>query len=164
MRDKDGMNNSEKKEFLEKAALQSFKSVSDGGGPFGAVIVKGGEVIAQAGNTVTRDNDPTAHAEINAIRKAAKKLDSFDLSDCEIYCSCEPCPMCLGAIYWAKMDKIYYANTSETAKKYGFDDSLIYEECSRNMEQRRIHFEHFDVDSALEAFKAWQKKQDKIEY
>lgn len=158
------MNINEKKEFLEKAALQSFESVSHGGGPFGAVIVKGGEVIAQAGNTVTKDNDPTAHAEINAIRKAAKKLNSFDLSDCEIFCSCEPCPMCLGAIYWAKLNKIYYANTSKTAKKFGFDDSFIYEECSRKMEERRIHFERYDVDNALEAFNAWHKKQDKIEY
>ena len=158
------MDNNEKRVILEKAALQSIESVSNGGGPFGAVIVKGGEVIAQAGNTVTRDNDPTAHAEINAIRKAAKIFKSFDLSDCEIYCSCEPCPMCLGAIYWARIDKIYYANTSETAKKYGFDDSFIYEECSRKMEERRILFKRYDVDNALGAFNAWHEKQDKIEY
>ena len=152
------------KYFLKKATLQSVESVYQGGGPYGAVIVKDGEIIAEAGNTVTNDHDPTAHAEVNAIRIASKKLKTFDLSECEIFCSCEPCPMCLGAIYWARIDKIFYANTSDTAKEYGFDDSFIYEECSRNSEARKIPFEHIHVNNSLDAFNAWREKQDKEEY
>ena len=150
--------------YLEKASLQSVKSVTHGGGPYGAVIVKDGKIIGEAGNTVTRDNDPTAHAEVNAIRIAAGKLETFDLSGCEIFCSCEPCPMCLGAIYWARIDKIYYSNTSETAKKFGFDDSFIYEECSKNSETRKIPFQQIQIDNALDAFNKWHEKENKIEY
>jgi len=152
------------KYFLEKASMESVKSVTQGGGPYGAVIVQDGKVIGEAGNTVTNDHDPTAHAEVNAIRMAAKKIKSFDLSGCEIFCSCEPCPMCLGAIYWARIDKIFFANTSETAKKYGFDDSFIYEECSKNAETRKIPFEQIHIENALDAFKKWKEKENKIEY
>jgi len=116
---------------MQKAIDLSITSVKNGGGPFGAVIVKDGKIIATNSNSVTIDNDPTAHAEVNAIRAAAKKLRTFDLSDCEIYSSCEPCPMCLGAIYWAKIDKLFFANTKADAKDIGFDDSFIYQEIEK---------------------------------
>ncbi len=153
-----------KKQFMRRAIELSLKSVENGGGPFGAVIVKDGKIIAEASNSVTKDNDPTAHAEVNAIRQAAKKLGTFDLSGCEIYTSCEPCPMCLGAIYWARLDKIYYANTREDAKNIGFDDSFIYDEISKPVDQRSIPTIQFMRDEALKAFKAWEEKEDKIEY
>ncbi len=116
------------KEIMRRAILLSKESVKNGGGPFGAVIAKNGEIISEASNSVTIDNDPTAHAEVNCIRKATKKLGTFDLTGCEIYTSCEPCPMCLGAIYWAHLDKIYYANDRKDAAKIGFDDDFIYQE------------------------------------
>ncbi|MBQ1696201.1 MAG: nucleoside deaminase, partial [Bacteroidales bacterium] len=120
------MENNEK--FMRLAIEKSLESVDNGGGPFGAVVVKDGEVVAVASNSVTLDNDPTAHAEVNAIRMACKKLGTFDLSGCEIYASCEPCPMCLASIYWARIGKLYYANTKVDADKIGFSDSFIYEE------------------------------------
>jgi guanine deaminase len=150
--------------FMRRAIELSKKSVENGGGPFGAVIVKDGEIIAEASNSVTKDNDPTAHAEVNAIRKAAKKLNSFDLSGAEIYTSCEPCPMCLGAIYWARLDKIYFGNTKEDAKKIGFDDSFIYEEIEKPYNLRKIPTIQILREEALEAFKMWEEKEDKIEY
>ncbi len=154
----------EKEKFMLRAIELSIQSVEKGGGPFGAVIVKDGKIIAEASNSVTRDNDPTAHAEINAIRAAAKKLGTFDLSGCEIYTSCEPCPMCLGAIYWARLDKIYFANTREDAAKIGFSDEFIYQEIAKPVEQRSIPTVQMLRDKALEAFKAWEEKDDKIEY
>ena len=116
--------NDDKKQFMREAIALSKQSIANGGGPFGAVIVKDGKIIAKASNSVTNDNDPTAHAEVNAIRLATKKLNTFDLSGCSIYSSCEPCPMCLGAIYWALLDALYFANTRDDAKAIGFDDSL----------------------------------------
>lgn len=117
-----------KNEFMREAIELSVKNIDNDGGPFGAVVVKDGEVVARGVNRVTASIDPTAHAEVSAIREAAKKLGTFDLSGCEIYSSCEPCPMCLGAIYWAHLDKLYYANTKLDAKNIGFDDSFIYDE------------------------------------
>ena len=149
---------------MQKAIELSIESVKNGGGPFGAVIVKNGEIISEASNSVTKTNDPTAHAEINAIRLATKKLNTFDLSGCEIYTSCEPCPMCLGAIYWARLDKIYFANNKTDAKNIGFDDSFIYEEIDKPYEKRSIKTIQMMRDEALEAFKLWQETDDKIEY
>jgi tRNA(Arg) A34 adenosine deaminase TadA len=154
----------EEKKFMQKAIELSIESVKKGGGPFGAVIVKDGKIIASSSNSVTKDNDPTAHAEVNAIRSAAKKLGTFDLSGCQIYSSCEPCPMCLGAIYWAKIDELYFANTKNDAKEIGFDDSFIYEEIEKPYSARRIKTKQIMRDKALEAFKLWQEKDDKIEY
>ncbi len=154
----------EKKEFMHEAIHQSVQSVKNGGGPFGAVIVKNGKIIAKASNSVTQTNDPTAHAEVNAIRLAASNLKSFDLSGCEIYTSCEPCPMCLGAIYWARIDKIYYGNSKQDAKNIGFDDSFIYEELDLPLEERKIKATQLEHDEALKAFKNWELKEDKTEY
>lgn len=152
------------KKFMQKAIELSIESVKNGGGPFGAVIVKDGKIISATSNSVTQTNDPTAHAEVNAIRMATQKLNTFDLSGCEIYTSCEPCPMCLGAIYWARLDKIYFANTKTDAKNIGFDDSFIYEEIDKPYEKRSIKTVQMMRDEALEAFKLWQDTDDKIEY
>ncbi len=153
-----------KNEFMQKSIDLSVESVKNGGGPFGAVIVKNGEIIAAASNSVTKDNDPTAHAEVNCIRQATKKLATFDLSGCEIYTSCEPCPMCLGAIYWARLDKVYFANTKSDAKVIGFDDSFIYDEIAVPIETRKIPTIQIMRNEALIAFKNWTAKTDKIEY
>lgn len=150
--------------FMREAIRLSRESVKNGGGPFGAVIVKDGEIIAAASNKVTQDNDPTAHAEVSAIREAAKKLNTFNLSGCEIYSSCEPCPMCLGAVYWAHLDKLYFANTKQDAKDIGFDDSFIYEEIDLPYEKRTIPNIQILRDEAIEAFKDWEAKEDKTEY
>lgn len=149
---------------MRKAIQLSIKNVEMGGGPFGAVIVKDGKIIATGANSVTRNNDPTAHAEVTAIRKAAKKLGTFDLSGCEIYTSCEPCPMCLSAIYWAHIDKIYYANTKTDAKNIGFDDSFIYDEIALKTEDRKIKTYQIMREEAIKAFETWDGKEDKIEY
>ncbi len=154
----------EQEKYMKKAIDLSIASVENGGGPFGAVIVKDGEIIAASSNSVTQENDPTAHAEVNAIRQATKKLGTFDLSGCEIYSSCEPCPMCLGAIYWAKIDKLVFANTKADAKNIGFDDSFIYEEINTSYENRKVKTSQMMRDQAIEAFKKWQNKDDKIEY
>ena len=154
----------EKKEFMHEAVHQSLLSVENDGGPFGAVIVKDGKIIAKAANSVTQTNDPTAHAEVNVIRLATSKLKTFDLSGCEIYTSCEPCPMCLGAIYWARLDKIYYGNTKQDAKDIGFDDSFIYEELDLPLEERKIKAIQIEHKEAQKAFKSWQQKEDKTEY
>ena len=150
--------------FIEEAVLESVKSVQSGGGPFGAVIVKEGKIIARAGNTVTLEPDPTAHAEVNAIRMAAQALKKFDLSGCEIYCSCEPCPMCLGAIYWARLDKIYFANKSQKAQEFGFDDSFIYKECEKPFSHRSISTVELKIENADAGFQEWRTKEDKTEY
>jgi tRNA(Arg) A34 adenosine deaminase TadA len=151
-------------EFMREAIELSIKNVDTNGGPFGAVIVKDGEIIARGKNKVTSNNDPTAHAEVNAIREAAAKLGTFDLKGCEIYSSCEPCPMCLGAIYWARLDKLYFANTKKDAKEIDFDDSFIYEELELPVEKRKIPTAQILRDEAIVAFNKWRDKADKAEY
>jgi tRNA(Arg) A34 adenosine deaminase TadA len=151
--------------FMLRAIELSKASVYSGkGGPFGCVIVKDGKIVGEGNNQVTSTNDPTAHAEVVAIRDACKNLNSFQLDGCEIYTSCEPCPMCLGAIYWARPDKIYYANTREDAQQIGFDDSFIYEEIPLEIARRKIPMIALERAAALEVFKAWQQKTDKKEY
>ena len=154
----------DKRELMRRAIALSIESVKAGGGPFGAVVARDGEIIAEASNSVTIDNDPTAHAEVNAIRKATRRLGTFDLSGCEIYSSCEPCPMCLGAIYWAHIDKIYFANDRKDAAAIGFDDDFIYQELELPVGQRRNAVEVFMADEAIEAFELWKQKADKNEY
>ena len=149
---------------MKRAIELSIKSVNNGGGPFGSVIVKGDKIIAEGSNKVTSNNDPTAHGEIVAIREACKKLNNFSLNGCELYSTCEPCPMCLSAIYWARIDKIYYANTREDARKIDFDDSLIYTELKKNIDKRKIPMIQMMRNEALKAFKLWDKKKDKIKY
>ena len=134
------------------------------GGPFGAVIACNGKIVAEGSNCVTLDCDPTAHAEVSTIRKACKALKTFDLSGCEIYTSCEPCPMCFGAIYWAHLDKIYMGNDRKDAAKIGFDDDFIYQEIALSPEQREEPSEILLRDEALEAFRMWEEKEDKTEY
>ena len=152
------------KKFMRKAIALSIQNIQKGGGPFGAVIVKDGKVIATGVNRVTKNTDPTAHAEVTAIRKASKKLGTFDLAGCDIYTSCEPCPMCLGAVYWAHLDKMYYGNTKADAKNIGFDDSFIYDEIELKPEQRRLITTQLLSDEAIEAFKAWANTENKVEY
>jgi len=149
---------------MRKAIALSLKNIENGGGPFGAVIVKDGKIVATGVNRVTMSTDPTAHAEVNAIRKAAKKLGTFDLSGCEIYTSCEPCPMCLGAVYWAHLDKMYYGNTKTDAKNIGFDDSFIYDEIELKPENRRLQSVQLLPDEAIKAFESWVNASDKVEY
>jgi guanine deaminase len=153
------------KMYMAEAIKLSIESVTKhNGGPFGCVIVKNGEIIARGNNRVTANNDPTAHAEIVAIREACQKLNSFQLTDCEIYTSCEPCPMCLGAIYWARPKKVYYANTHSDAADIDFDDQFIYQEINLDVTKRKLPFEQLMRTEALEAFKLWKAKQDKIVY
>lgn len=149
---------------MRRAIELSINSVKEGGGPFGAVIARDGEIVAQGNNRVTINNDPTAHAEVNAIRNACAKLGVYDLEGCEIYTSCEPCPMCLGAIYWAHLDKIYYANDRKDAAKIGFDDDFIYKEIALSPYRRQKPSEILLRDEAIKAFKMWQAKTDKKEY
>ena len=149
---------------MRKAIELSIENVKNGGGPFGAVIVKDGEIVATGVNRVTANHDPTAHAEVSAIRAACQKLGTFDLSGCEIYTSCEPCPMCLGAIYWAHLDKIYYGNNKTDAARIGFDDSFIYDELALKREDRNKAMEELLPDEAIAAFRAWEEKADKVEY
>ena len=153
-----------KNNFMLRAIELSIKSANDTGGPFGCVIVKDDKIIGEGSNKVTFSNDPTAHAEIVAIRAACKKINTFNLSGCDLYASCEPCPMCLSAIYWARVDNIYYANTRDDAKKINFDDSLIYSEISKKIEDRKIPTKQMLREEALKAFEIWDKKKDKIEY
>jgi len=154
----------DKKDYMREAIRLSVENVRKGGGPFGAVIVKDGEIVARAANMVVPNNDPTAHAEVSAIREACKTLGTFDLSGCEIYSSCEPCPMCLSAIYWARLDALYFANTKDDAKDIDFDDSMIYEEVKLPYAQRRLKTETLLRDEALAAFRAWAEKEDKTTY
>lgn len=162
MKNRESMTDNEK--YMQLAIEKSIENVENGGGPFGAVIVKNGEVIAATSNSVTIDNDPTAHAEVNAIRQACRKLGTFDLSGCEIYASCEPCPMCLASIYWARIGKLYYANTKSDADKIGFSDNFIYEEFAKPESERSIKVVSMMRDEALEAFRKWEEKTDKTEY
>ena len=155
----------EKIDFMLRAVELSRNSVESGkGGPFGCVIVKNGKIVGEGSNQVTTTNDPTAHAEIVAIRNACKNLNSFQLEDCEVYTSCEPCPMCLGAIYWARPEKIYYANTRNDAALINFDDSFIYDEISEPIENRKIKMESLGRDEALIVFELWKSKTNKINY
>ena len=149
---------------MRKAIALSLKSIGKGGGPFGAVIVKDGQEVASGYNQVTIKTDPTAHAEVSVIRKAARKLGTFDLSGCEIYTSCEPCPMCLSAIYWARIDKIYYANTKTDAKAIGFDDSFIYDQLELPEDKRAVPAVQMMRTKAIKAFEVWDTKEDKIAY
>ena len=153
-----------KNEFMKRAIELSIESVNTGGGPFGCVIVKNGKIVSEGSNKVTLTNDPTAHGEIVAIRNACKKLNNFKLKGSELYSTCEPCPMCLSAIYWARIDKIYYANTREDAQKIDFDDSLIYSEFNKNIGERKIPMIQMMRSEALKAFELWDKKTDKVKY
>ena len=153
-----------KNKFMQRAIELSIESINSGGGPFGSVIVKDEKIISEGMNRVTVDNDPTSHGEIVAIRNASKKLNTFNLSNCSLYSSCEPCPMCMSAIYWSRIGNVYYANTRDDAKKINFDDSLIYSEISKKNEDRKIPIKQMLRDEALKAFDLWDKKIDKIEY
>jgi len=149
---------------MERAIALSLESVKSGGGPFGAVIIKNNEIISEGMNRVTKNNDPTAHGEIVAIRNACKNLNDFSLKGCELYTSCEPCPMCLSAIYWSRIDKIYYANTRDDAKRIDFDDSLIYSELSKKIKERKIPTTQLMRDEALQGFKLWKNTENKVKY
>ena len=153
------------KQFMQAAIQLAEKGVAtNSGGPFGAVVVKNGEIIGEGYNSVTSLNDPTAHAEIIAIRDACKKLNSFQLEECTIYTSCEPCPMCLGAIYWARPKKVFYAGTKTDAAAFGFDDQFIYDELEHDINNRKIVFENISREKAIPVFKKWEAKSDKTEY
>ena len=152
------------KKFMQRAIELSVENVKNGGGPFGALIVKNGKIISEGTNRVTADHDPTAHAEISAIRQAAQKLNTFNLRGCIIYTSCEPCPMCLSAIYWAHLDKVYYGNTKTDAEKIGFDDSFIYNELKLDPNNRKLAMKRLLPDEAILAFEDWKNKEDKEEY
>lgn len=150
---------------MEKAVELSLENMRAGkGGPFGAIIVRQGKIVGTGANHVTSDNDPTAHAEVVAIRDACKNLGTFQLDDCEIYTSCEPCPMCLAAIYWARPKVIYYANTRKDAADIGFDDDFLYEELKKNLEERSLPIHQLDKSNALKVFDERKRKTDKIEY
>lgn len=151
-------------EFMREAIRLSIENVKNGGGPFGAVIVKDGEIIATGVNRVTMNCDPTAHAEVSAIRAACQKLKTFDLSGTTIYTSCEPCPMCLGAIYWSHIDRMYYGNDQRDAAKIGFDDQFIYDEIDRKVSERRLQSEQMLHEEALAGFRAWEENTEKVEY
>tara|TARA_B100001750_G_scaffold201497_1_gene176262 strand:- start:129 stop:593 length:465 start_codon:yes stop_codon:yes gene_type:complete len=153
-----------KNEFMKRAIELSIEGVNKGGGPFGCVIIKDNKIVAEGSNKVVPTKDPTAHGEIVAIREACKKLNNFNLKGCELYSTCEPCPMCLSAIYWARIDKIYYANTREDAKKIDFDDSLIYSEFIKSIDERKIPMVQIMRNEALKAFELWEKKTDKVKY
>ncbi len=159
------MDKEDKKAFMTKAIALAEENVKRlNGGPFGAVVVKDGKIVGKGSNKVTVDNDPTAHAEIVAIRDAARNLGTFDLSGCEIYSSCEPCPMCLGAIYWARFDKLYYAATKDDAAKADFDDSFIYKEFSLPKEERSILSVQMMRERAVKVFEEWMKTENKVPY
>lgn len=150
---------------MEKAIDLSLENMrANKGGPFGAIVVKDGKIVGTGANHVTSENDPTAHAEVVAIRDACKNLGSFQLDGCVVYTSCEPCPMCLGAIYWARPDAIYYANTRVDAANIGFDDEFIYEELKKDLEIRVLPIEQIGRENAIKVFEEWQQKEDKIEY
>jgi Cytosine/adenosine deaminases len=152
-------------EFMKIAAEEALKGMRCGdGGPFGAVIVKDGKIIAQGHNMVIKTHDPTAHAEVTVIRKACAALERFDISDCEIYSSCEPCPMCFAAIHWAKMTKLYYGCTRKDAADIGFDDNFIYDVINGKAEKLQVELEQRDRDICMTAFEAWTHKDDRVQY
>jgi len=151
--------------FMARAIELSLENVRSGrGGPFGAVVVRDGKIIAEGANNVTQLNDPTAHAEVVAIREACKKVQAFELKGCEIYTSCEPCPMCLGAIYWARPDRVYFGNTAADAARVGFDDSLIYSELGQPHSQRKLPMIQMMHEEALEGFRAWEISPNRVPY
>ncbi len=155
----------EDRNFMRAAIRLAEKGMdANAGGPFGAVVVKDGEIISEGFNKVTSENDPTAHAEIIAIREACKKLGAFQLDDCVIYTSCEPCPMCLGAIYWARPKKVFYACNREDAASANFDDQFIYSELNVKIEERKVHFENIIREEGLMLFDKWNSKYDKVDY
>lgn len=154
----------EKDELMREAIRLAEESVREGGGPFGAVIARGGEIVARGANRVVPGCDPTAHAEVTAIREAARRTGSFDLSGCEIYTSCEPCPMCLGAIYWARLDKVYYAASRKDAAAAGFADDFIYNELAMEPARRRLPSEELLAGEGRQAFGLWAAKEDRTEY
>lgn len=155
----------QQKLFMQEAIRLSIANVEEGkGGPFGAVVVREGKIIARGANCVTAYNDPTAHAEVIAIREACKALNSFQLEGCEIYASCEPCPMCLAAIYWARPDKLFYAGNKEDAAAIQFDDNFIYEEIAKPAGERKLFTQQLLREEALTAFEKWQRSLNKIEY
>ena len=156
------MNN--KNSFMLRAIELSIESVNNNGGPFGCVIVKNNKIIAEGNNQVTNLNDPTAHAEIVAIRNACKSINDFNLKGTEIYTSCEPCPMCLSAIYWSHIDKVYYGNSREDAAKIQFDDKFIYDELLLKMTERKIPISQISRDEAIKAFNLWENEENKIKY
>ena len=149
---------------MKRAIELSIENINKGGGPFGCVIVKDQKIVSEGSNKVTSANDPTAHGEIVAIREACKKINNFSLKGHELYSTCEPCPMCLSAIYWSRIDKIYYANTRKDAQKIDFDDSLIYLELQKNIDKRKIPMIQMMRNEALKAFELWDKKIDKVKY
>ena len=151
-------------DFMKRAIELSIQNIKNNGGPFGCIIVKENKIIAEGVNRVTFNNDPTAHAEIIAIRNACKKLNTFNLEKCELYTSCEPCPMCLSAIYWSHINIIYYGNTRLDAAKIGFDDNFIYNELCKDLSIRKIPMKQINKDEAKKAFLDWQHKIDKVEY
>lgn len=153
-----------KQELMQRAIDLAVENVRNGGGPFGAVIARGGEIVAEGVNRVTSQHDPTAHAEVQAIRKACSELNTFDLTGLDIYASCEPCPMCLGAIYWAHLDHLYFAGTKDDAARIGFDDAFIYKELPLPIHERKLPTEAMMNAEAQAPFVAWQKKEDKVEY
>ena len=150
--------------FMQKAIELSIKNIHNNGGPFGCVIVKNNKIISEGVNGVTQNNDPTAHAEIVAIRNACKKLNTFDLSGCELYTSCEPCPMCLSAIYWSHIDLVYYGNSRENAAEIQFDDKFIYDEMKKDINERKIPLKQILRDEAIKAFNLWAETEDKTKY
>lgn len=154
----------EDKRFMKMACELACQNIDRGGGPFGAVIVKDGEVISAAGNSVTLDNDPTAHAEVNAIRRACALTHNFKLDGCVVYSSCEPCPMCLSALYWAGVSRIYYGNTAADADRINFGDDFIYKEIEKPHLERLIPCIHMEGTDAIESFNKWANKEDKVEY
>lgn len=153
-----------KQELMQRAIDLAVENVRNGGGPFGAVIARGGEIVAEGVNRVTSQHDPTAHAEVQAIRKACSELNTFDLTGLDIYASCEPCPMCLGAIYWAHLDHLYFAGTKDDAARIGFDDAFIYKELPLPIHERKLPTEAMMNAEAQAPFVAWQEKGDKVEY
>lgn len=155
---------SEDRAFMQRAIDLSIRNIEEGGGPFGAVIVRDGKVVAEGANRVVPNNDPTAHAEVSAIRAACAKVQNFKLEGCTCYTSCEPCPMCLSALYWAGVERIVYGNTKEDAKTIDFDDSFIYDEIAKPYALRAIPCQNFMREEALAGFRAWNEKEDKIEY
>ena len=150
--------------FMQKAIELSIKNIHNNGGPFGCVIVKNNKIISEGVNGVTQNNDPTAHAEIVAIRNACKKLNTFDLSGCELYTSCEPCPMCLSAIYWSHIDIVYYGNSRENAAEIEFDDKFIYDEIKKEINERKIPLKQILKDEAIKAFNLWSQTENKTKY
>ena len=153
-----------KQELMQRALDLAVENVRNGGGPFGAVIARGGEIVAEGVNRVTSQHDPTAHAEVQAIRKACSELNTFDLTGLDIYASCEPCPMCLGAIYWAHLDHLYFAGTKDDAARIGFDDAFIYKELPLPIHERKLPTEAMMNAEAQAPFVAWQERDDKVEY